>query len=124
MPLHDEVKKYLSKWLGEASDAIDRKNFGFLARVGDRAEALSEMHPDEVWSKELVFISMTLSILGATAAAHFDDLTDKRKEELKIAFKKYLEEIKDGLAAEDNGKIHNSLRDSCAEAYRAFYLGR
>ena len=110
-------KKFLIEWLQLALEKIDKENFGFLPFLGDRVEVLTDIFPDEFWSKELVFISVVLHIAGATMKGHYDDFTDKQKEEIKNSFKIYIKTLSDGIANEDKDTIRNSLRDICYKIY-------
>lgn len=120
MPLREEAKKYLIEWSQLVSEKIDKEKFRSLSDMGDRAEVLSELFPDEIWSKELVLVSVVLHVCGATLDHHFKELADEEKKEAKDSFKKLTKELSDGIKNEDRERVRNSLRDLCYEVYNIF----
>ena len=123
VPLPKEVKRRINEWFQLAIEKISREEFTFLTRLGDRLEVVSEIFPDELWSKELIFASMVIAVMGLTIDRRYKKFTDYEKERVRQILKTYVEEIGTAVTEEDVSRLHSALRDLCFNVYRLLIYG-
>jgi hypothetical protein len=116
MGINPVAKEFLLKNVKLAIGELQEKRFEGMKKLVMRMNVVSEMFPDEVWTKELNLVCLSMAVIGASTEA---DLPKMAKDKAEEIIKKYSEKLNGlyvAIEEESIAKIDTFLKEF-AELY-------
>ena len=122
MVLDPKAKDFLLKNLKIAINGLQERNFAGLKKLVTRMNAISEIFPDEIWTKELSLACISMAVIGASTEAELTKMKKEKIDELVKAYSEKLNELYSAIEEENIAKIDTFLKEFAEIFFREIGL--
>ena len=111
MVLDDKAKEFLLRNIKLAVDNLQSEKFDGLRKLVTRMLSVSEIFPDDIWTKELKLASLAFAVIGASTESEFSKIKKEDKDRIIKEYSEKLNELYVAIEEEKTEKVDSFLKD-------------
>jgi hypothetical protein len=111
MALDAKAKDFLLKSIKAAIDGLQERSFDGMKKLVSRLHSVSEVFPDDTWTKELNLVCISLVVIGTSTEGEIAKLKKEKADELIKNYSGKLNEFYGAIEEESIAKTDTFLKE-------------